>query len=894
MSPDATAIDRIETAAALAGSDPATARRTLCRLADDAIRRGDVAAGARATYHLARVQLALGEATDALVSIDDAQRLWRQAGDLDAALRANLGRMSVLIETGHAPEAVVVGNAALHTLRERPRTDSVAAATHENLAIALRAGGRYVDALRHLDEAIRLHGTAGASCDAMRTLASRATTLIDLGRPDEAVRDLDAALRTLDPADHATEIARCHSLRARAWIDAGRFIEAVDALALAEDALTSIGDPQSDSPHHRPWADAQVARAECLALLNMHEEALDLYALAAPSIEAACGPRERARADLGRARAHAALGRHRTAAPLFADAIDAYTTANDAAMAAIALLAAAEADQDPDDRLVHARSALGLLRDVDRLAPTARAHLLIAEILIDRDHPEARHHLDQAEQVSSELGLPDLDWRVDHQTARLLRREHDSVGAEARLRNACATVDRMRAAVATDAARQHFGFTRRGPHDELIDLLLAKDRIDEAFEMSEHLRSRGVLELLRAAPDCNVRHQPARTAAALSPTYDALVRNGDRLTDDLQGDARRIAGMASAGPAVPPPPPVSAGDPTDTTALLSFHLLGNELVAFVSLEGTVQAHRKVTTLHDVQRIMGRLGAQWRRFQHPHLIERHAATLHAATQRLLAELHRELLAPLVQDLPPTDLVIAAPSVLSAVPWAALHDGERHLIEERTVRLTPSGRADNVLRSPAQRRRSVVAFGVGDRAAPSATAEAREVGAVWPDARVFTGGAATATQFLTSAPQHDVVHLAGHGLFRPDAPHLSAIRLADRWVTAAELSGLELHGQTVVLSVCDSGRQPDDRRVSEVMGLPRALLGAGAGAALVNLWSADDATATTLMTSLHRNLADGQPAARALRVAQLDAMRCNAHPYHWAGTVLVGGRETTPAS
>jgi CHAT domain-containing protein len=184
-----------------------------------------------------------------------------------------------------------------------------------------------------------------------------------------------------------------------------------------------------------------------------------------------------------------------------------------------------------------------------------------------------------------------------------------------------------------------------------------------------------------------------------------------------------------------------------------------------------------------------------------------------------------------------------------------------------------------------------MGTVDEFAPLATVEAGRVGDAWTTSGlrsvVLRDDDATAESLLGQAAEHDVVHIASHGLFRDDSPEFSAIRLTDRWVTAAEVSRLRLDGQLIVLSACDTGRRHSSGPLREVVGLPRALLSAGARGVVASRWPADDAATTTLMSALHHGLARGDSDAEALRQAQLATRATHPHPYHWASTMLVGG-------
>ena len=124
--------------------------------------------------------------------------------------------------------------------------------------------------------------------------------------------------------------------------------------------------------------------------------------------------------------------------------------------------------------------------------------------------------------------------------------------------------------------------------------------------------------------------------------------------------------------------------------------------------------------------------------------------------------------------------------------------------------------------------------------------------------------------------------------------SALKLADGWLTAADIMQLDLTESTVVLSACESGR--GTQKGDELIGLPRAFLGAGASTLIVSLWVVQDDTTTELMKTWYEQLvapntgmpARLTPAVTALRTAQLAIKAAYPHPYYWAPFVLIGKR------
>jgi CHAT domain-containing protein/Flp pilus assembly protein TadD len=116
--------------------------------------------------------------------------------------------------------------------------------------------------------------------------------------------------------------------------------------------------------------------------------------------------------------------------------------------------------------------------------------------------------------------------------------------------------------------------------------------------------------------------------------------------------------------------------------------------------------------------------------------------------------------------------------------------------------------------------------------------------------------------------------------------------DGWLTAEEISLVDLRGtELVVLSACVSGL--GDLRLGEgVYGLRRAFLHAGARTLVTSLFSVPDQETRELMQAFYAALRAGKSRLEALHTAQRDiirqrrASRGAAHPFFWASFVAVG--------
>jgi CHAT domain-containing protein/tetratricopeptide (TPR) repeat protein len=116
--------------------------------------------------------------------------------------------------------------------------------------------------------------------------------------------------------------------------------------------------------------------------------------------------------------------------------------------------------------------------------------------------------------------------------------------------------------------------------------------------------------------------------------------------------------------------------------------------------------------------------------------------------------------------------------------------------------------------------------------------------------------------------------------------------DGWLTAEEISLLDLRGtELVVLSACVTGLG-DVRTGEGVYGLRRAFLHAGARTLVTSLFSVPDQETRELMQAFYAALRAGKSRLEALHTAQREIIRQRrgsrraAHPFFWASFVSVG--------
>ena len=232
-------------------------------------------------------------------------------------------------------------------------------------------------------------------------------------------------------------------------------------------------------------------------------------------------------------------------------------------------------------------------------------------------------------------------------------------------------------------------------------------------------------------------------------------------------------------------------------------------------------------------------------------------------------------------------------LHAVPFAALWDGDRHVIETCEVCSAPSAgliaRRQTGEHHHSDSGRALV-VGVSDERAPLIASEAKRVAAALGDADLLAESDATTERVISAMGVASTIHIACHGYFCSENPMASGLKLCDRWMTVRDVYRLRLRAGLVTLSGCETGRNVIGSG-DELVGLVRGFIAAGAERVIVSLWTVNDESTADLMTSFYESWYNdwrqaGTRAGEALRAAQLAALDRRPHPVFWAPFVLVG--------
>jgi CHAT domain-containing protein len=259
----------------------------------------------------------------------------------------------------------------------------------------------------------------------------------------------------------------------------------------------------------------------------------------------------------------------------------------------------------------------------------------------------------------------------------------------------------------------------------------------------------------------------------------------------------------------------------------------------------------------------------------------------ATQAHLEELYSLLIAPVRGQLDARHLVIVPHSFLHYLPFHALSDGTRYLIDDFTISYAPSGSIFALCqqKSIAQCGTESLVMAVADARAPHIEEEGRFVAEAIGRAHLFLGDEATHARLKTFGPQSRFIHIATHGYFRQDNPMFSSLRLGDSLLSLFDLYQLQLNAELVTLSGCGTGMNVVIGG-DELIGLVRGLLYAGAQTLMVSLWEVHDQSTAEFMRDFYTSYKSNANKASALRSALINLRQKRPHPYYWAAFALVG--------
>lgn len=268
----------------------------------------------------------------------------------------------------------------------------------------------------------------------------------------------------------------------------------------------------------------------------------------------------------------------------------------------------------------------------------------------------------------------------------------------------------------------------------------------------------------------------------------------------------------------------------------------------------------------------------------------------SSERYLAlsqSLYNLLLRPLAKDLEeiaPSKIIFINDGKLRNVPMAALHDGQKFLIEKYAISyslgLNSVDRRENKIDDY-----ETLAFGLtvpknGFPALINVRQEIKNI-AKFVDERQFLNQEFTQENFQRQLDKsYPIVHIATHAQFG-GSTESTFIQAFDEKISLTELeailSGLQQPIELLVLSACQTAAGND----RSVLGLAGIAARAGIDTVVGSLWAVNDAQTVNLMEDFYKYLAqENLNESEALRAAQLEQIDLPlGHPGIWSSFVVI---------
>lgn len=865
-----------------------------------------------------------------------ANALWA-SGASAAAVERHERALSLLESVGDEPEIARTLNASMQPLILLGRYDEAMRAAERARDIFGRIGDglrlarleinvgnifhrqdRFDEALACYERAFERIHAIGDVEGTVSALHNKAVTLTTLTRFPEALATYRAA-RALCVA-HAMPLAVVQTDYNVAWLYylRGEYARAIDVLREAADAAHRAADR-----YHSALCTLDLS--EIYLELGLNEDARELAGQARRMFDELGMGYEAAKALANSAIAYGREGNVARALTLFDRAQALFVCeANYAWPSLIDLYRAVLLFQE--GRFAEARrlaEAAGAFFATTSLSTkTALCHLLQARIGLRRGELDgAQQSCERAMAQLAGLETPAITYEthllLGHVQAARGHRTRAFASYEAARRD----LETLRGRLRGDELKIAFGRNRLEVYENLVALCLEDRhprRLEAAFGYVEQAKGRSLLDLIARPPlgpgDVESVESPGarrirELREELNWLYHEIERHELRPAGGLDAKSARLQQEVGARERELarrlrelPPSEASQVDqyqsPTVTldeirqalpphTVLLEYFEVQDRIVLWVvSRDGlrVVPLAPRAAMEDRVRRLqfqLGkfRLGAVYVRRFGPLLLE--------SVRAHLRGLHRDLLGPIWRDVRGGHLLVVPHGVLHYVPFHALFDGRRHVIDRCTVSYAPSASIyARAHQQPAPGAEASLVLAVPDERAPLIETEAREVTAVLPRAVLYLGSEATCEVLRSRGPSSRVVHIASHGRFRPDNPMFSAVRLGDGYLNVYDLYKLSLPAAALVtLSGCATG-QSIAAAGDEILGISRGLFCAGARSLLLTLWDVHDESTTEFMTAFYRALcATGEP-AEAVRTAMRQAKARHPHPYYWAPFVLMG--------
>lgn len=878
-------------------SEPSNARMAAAALKTLTEFSPDKETAAMASWVNGIAEITGGKLESAVKHLDNASRLLARLGSEHESAQPMVAKLIALAMLGRYKAAQLTGEKALKIFTKY--RDQLAAGKIEmNLSNIVSRRDEYKLAETYCRSAERRFAKLGErtwQTMAENGLANTYAELNDFKRADEFYA---RALANARRARMHVTVAEIEASMGNLALFRGRYADAIRMLEASRHKYEKL-----DMPHQTAIAELEIA--DIYAELNLNFEAAEIYRRLIPTLR-----RLKMRAEEARARAN--FGRTLIATKSFSSArtelqraaqiFDRERNATASAAARLKLASLELSQRNYGVALTIANESAAVLDKTDNVRLRLSAEWLRGEILSKMQRfDEAEKLLNVALKKSRKFEQPAITQAAMNSLGTIALDTGKTLEAESLFESAIDVAESARSPLPGEDFRMAFFAKSLAPYDNLIQLYLANGDLERAFVSVERARSRSLLDSIASSKPARKNHATEKLRVELNWMYSRLARNEDAEASRLQKQIRvrekklaaeTLRAQSSSRSRIQRSSTQLDGRTLqralgEQSALIEFVEYGGLYSAFVITGDRVEYVKNIATEKEILSILEGLHFQFGalRFGGAALAT-FARQLKSRADIYLQKLYAALLRPVNGTLGNRDLIIVPAGALNYVPFHALFDGEKYVIESREIRYAPSASVWTKLnsrKSKAPANALLMAF--ADERIPLVDREVDRLAMRLPKATKLKGKQATFAAFQKHAADFDLIHLACHGQFRSDNPMFSSLHLADGSVTVRDVCASRLKAELVTLSACETGLN-EVSAGEEIIGLARGFLSAGARSLILSLWTVNDEATAGLMADLYDSLQRGETIAASLRIAQVKLVKRGEHPYFWSPFLVIG--------
>ena len=855
-----------------------------------------------------------GNLKKAIEYLEESAKIFHDLKKEHDAARTQVAKLIPLALLGNYEEAFKTGKEAIGVF-EKKRDDLAAGKMERNLGNIVARQGKEQEAEELYLSAIGRFQKIGAVKELTMSENSLANTYAEMNSFRKAEEFYRRALERAGKNDLRVTVAEIEASMGNLAVFRGKFDDGLRFLELSRRKYEEL-----EMPHQNTVAELEIA--DIYLELNLPEEAFSIYERITEDLQKLNMQGEEARARANFGRASTLLRKNDLAKSELKRSAQLFLAEKNKAGAAQVKLNEAKLELDSKNfanALKIAEEARDLLRESGYIRHELMALWLIGEILRSlKKYKKAEEILSETFVEAFKQEQKNIAQRTKNSLGLLALQKGERAEAKRHFAESIDLIESLRDPLPAEEFRMAFLADKLFPFENLAKVYLEEGNLEKAFIFIERSRSRSLAEniykkrkrdeltkdeknshlfekLEKLREELNWFYSRQNRAGTEDvPEIEKLQKEAKKREKQIADVMRRIESLGGNEKKYFPNSedkalsvPVLQKLLGEKDALVEFVSFGEKLSVFVITGETIEY---VADLADEDEIISLL--EGLRFQFGALrygtksLERFMPELKTRADSYLQKLYKKLLAPVKPFLKNRNLLIVPAGSLHYVPFPALKDGKKYLIEEKEVILSPGANVWQALSSKSGTvLKSAFLLGFSDGNIPLVDQEIESLKEVFEKTETYVGNEATFSNYKNRAEDFDVLHLACHGQFRPDNPLFSSLQLADGFVTVRDIVAQRLNAKLVTLSACETALNKVFAG-GEILGLARGFLSAGASSLVLSLWTVNDEATALLMKDFYAHVKDGKNISTALRNAQYKFIENNSHPYFWSSFAIIG--------